>query len=46
MENQLYLSVIIPCYNEEKTISATLLAADLYLQKQGFDYEILAVSDG
>lgn len=46
MENQPYLSVIIPCYNEEKTISATLLAVDQYLQKQGFGYEILAVSDG
>ncbi len=46
MENQPYLSVIIPCYNEEKTISATLLAVDQYLQKQLFDYEILVVSDG
>ncbi|MBU3901483.1 glycosyltransferase family 2 protein [Patescibacteria group bacterium] len=46
MENNPYLSVIIPCYNEEKTISATLLAVDQYLQKQGFDYEILVVSDG
>ncbi|MBU4142889.1 glycosyltransferase family 2 protein [Patescibacteria group bacterium] len=46
MENSPYLSVIIPCYNEEKTISATLLAVDQYLQKQGFDYEILVVSDG
>lgn len=46
MEGLPYLSVIIPCYNEEKTISATLLAVDQYLQKQGFDYEILVVSDG
>lgn len=46
MENQPYLSVIIPAYNEEKTISATLLAVDQYLQKQNFDYEILVVSDG
>ena len=46
MEGKPYLSVIIPCYNEEKTISATLLAVDQYLQKQSFNYEILAVSDG
>ena len=46
MEGIPYLSVIIPCYNEEKTISATLLAVDQYLQKQAFDYEIIVVSDG
>jgi len=46
MENQPYLSVIIPAYNEEKRISKTLLAVDEYLRKQSFDYEILAVSDG
>ncbi len=46
MENQPYLSVIIPAYNEEKTISKTLLAVEQYLQKQNFDYEILVVSDG
>jgi len=46
MENQPYLSVIIPAYNEEKRISKTLLAAEQYLQKQNFSYEILVVSDG
>ncbi|MDD2753605.1 MAG: glycosyltransferase family 2 protein [Candidatus Portnoybacteria bacterium] len=46
MENQPYLSVIIPAYNEEKRISKTLLAVDEYLQKQSFEYEILVVSDG
>ena len=45
-EKNTYLSVIIPCYNEEKRISKTLLSADEYLQKQNFDYEILVVSDG
>ncbi|MBU2036788.1 glycosyltransferase family 2 protein [Patescibacteria group bacterium] len=46
MENNPYLSVIIPAYNEEKRISKTLLAVDQYLQKQNFEYEILVVSDG
>lgn len=46
MNNQSYLSVIIPAYNEEKRISKTLLAMDQYLQPQPYDYEILVVSDG
>ncbi len=41
-----YLSVIIPCYNEEKTIGETLLSIDKYLTKQNFDYEILVEADG
>lgn len=46
MENNVYLSVIIPAYNEEKRISKTLLAVDQYLKKQNFLYEIIVVSDG
>lgn len=41
-----YLSVIIPGYNEEKTIGKTLLAVDKYLAQQNFDYEIIMISDG
>ncbi len=41
-----YLSVIIPAYNEELTISRTVLAVDAYLARQGYSYEILVVSDG
>lgn len=41
-----YLSVIIPAYNEEKTISETLLSVDKYLSKQNYDYEILVEADG
>ena len=42
----MFLSVIIPSYNEEKRIGKTLLAVDHYLAKQKFDYEILVVIDG
>ncbi len=41
-----YLSIIIPAYNEEETISNTLLDVDRYLSKQSYDSEIIAVSDG
>ena len=43
---KLYLSVIIPAYNEEERISATLLDIDKYLSKENYDYEIIVVSDG
>lgn len=42
----MHLSVVIPAYNEEKTISATLLDIDKYLSKQNYPYEIIVVSDG
>ena len=42
----MYLSVIIPAYNEEKRISETLKSIDGYLSRQNYDYEILVVSDG
>ena len=41
-----YLSVIIPAYNEQETISNTLLDVDRYLSKQKFLSEIIVVSDG
>jgi len=40
------LSVIIPAYNEEKTIGETLLSIDKYLTRQNYDYEILVEADG
>lgn len=46
MENKPYLSVIIPAYNEEKTITNTLIEVDKYLSKQNFSSEIIVVSDG
>jgi len=42
----MYLSVIIPAYNEEKRLPKTLELIDDYLRKQSYDYEILVVNDG
>ncbi|MFH1841475.1 MAG: dolichyl-phosphate beta-glucosyltransferase [Candidatus Nealsonbacteria bacterium] len=42
----MYLSVIIPAYNEEKRITKTLREIDKYLKTQSFEYEILMVDDG
>lgn len=42
----MYLSVIIPAYNEERRIPKTLEEIDKYLRKQDYDYEILVVDDG
>jgi len=46
MPNKMYLSVIIPAYNEEKRLSRTLEEIDKYLRNQSYDYEILVVNDG
>src|SRR5437016_5016882 len=40
------LSVVIPAYNEEERISATLYDIDSYLSKQDYDYEIIVVVNG
>jgi len=42
----LYLSVIIPAYNEEKRIGSTLISVDNYLRRQNYDYEVIVVNDG
>lgn len=42
----MYLSIIIPAFNEEKRIAKTLLEIDRYLKKQSYDYEIIVVNDG
>jgi dolichyl-phosphate beta-glucosyltransferase len=38
--------VVIPCYNEERRLPATLERVVDYLNGAGFDYEVLAVDDG
>lgn len=42
----MYLSVIIPAYNEEKRLPSTLKDINEYLIKQTYSYEILVVDDG
>src|SRR5437763_5549342 len=40
------LSLIVPAYNEAKTILATLDAMRAYLDRQPYGYEILVAADG
>src|SRR3989344_2705375 len=42
----IYLSVIIPIYNEEQRLPNTLKKVSEYLEKQSYEYEIIAVDDG
>ena len=44
--SEIYLSVIIPAYNEEKRLPKTLAEINQYLGRQTYDYEIIVVSDG
>lgn len=41
-----YLSIIIPAYNEEKRLPATLVRINEYLATRDFSYEVLVVDDG
>ena len=40
------LSIIIPAYNEENRIEATLVDIDRFLASSDLDYEIVVVDDG
>lgn len=46
MENNIYLSVIIPAYNEEKRIGPTMTAVAKYFKYQKFVAELIVVNDG
>jgi dolichyl-phosphate beta-glucosyltransferase len=41
-----YLSVVVPAYNEVNTIDRTLSAVGGYLDRQGWDYELIVAADG
>lgn len=43
---KIYLSVVIPAFNEEKRIRETLSKIELYLIEQDYSYEIIVVDDG
>lgn len=45
-KRDVYLSVIIPCYNEEKRVPKTIDAISEYLSRQPYTYEIVVVSGG
>lgn len=45
-DSELYLSVVIPAYNEEKRITKTLKAISSYLERQPYSYEIIVANDG
>ena len=42
----MFLSIVIPAYNEEKNLPKTLVNIDQYLQTKNFEAEILVVNDG
>lgn len=42
----MFLSVVIPAYNEEKRIPATLQSLKEYFRNKDYEYEILVVVDG
>ncbi len=42
----MYLSIIIPCYNEEKRLPNALAQTIPYIKSQNLDCEIIVVSDG
>ena len=46
MSDNVFLSVIIPAYNEASRLPATLKAVQLHLAKQDYAWEIAVVNDG
>ncbi|RLC37541.1 hypothetical protein DRH29_01585 [candidate division Kazan bacterium] len=44
--NSIYLSIVIPAYNEERRIGSTLSKIRKYLDAQGYVYEVIVVNDG
>jgi len=44
--SNIYLSVVIPAYNEEKRLAGTLESIASFLPKQNYESEVLVISDG
>ncbi|MEX2055081.1 MAG: dolichyl-phosphate beta-glucosyltransferase, partial [Candidatus Andersenbacteria bacterium] len=45
-DNDIFLSVVIPAYNEERRLPATLKSVIGYLEKQTYRWEVAVVDDG
>ncbi len=46
MEKNIYLSVVIPAYNEAEHIKDTVIDIAKYLGRQNYSYEIIVINDG
>ncbi len=46
VNNEIFLSVIVPAYNEERIIESTLLSIHSFCSGQDFKHEIIVVNDG
>ncbi len=46
MNNNLYLSIVIPAYNEEKRLGLTLQEMHRYFDKKQYTYEVIVINDG
>ncbi len=45
MQNKFKISVLIPCYNEENTISQVILKVETAIKKLELEYEIIVIDD-
>jgi len=46
LREDIYLSVVVPAYNEEGRVPKTLVTISDYLKKQPYTYEIIVANDG
>jgi dolichyl-phosphate beta-glucosyltransferase len=46
VKEDIYLSVVVPAYNEEQRVPVTLEAIGAYLKTRPYTYEIVVVNDG